>query len=320
MEYMTVKISYILPINCSTRQTVEGIMGLISGVTTDVARGYTTTLITPNTVSDSIKESITAKELPASVVVISPEARARLLQARDEPISAEQQEKNLKALAELKSSGQGPSVNLGYALFNDPNTSWDASTLSPLLSMTADNTQSAMDDFAAALHQVLAEGQVGRGRYDNSDTAEAMALTLTQSKLHKLIEKYVSGDNQKQATGIADQMINVKVAIRNSAMLSGAQDTLTLAMRYGTRDMQDSARDDLKRFESGTARPQVELNGMMKAMNPGSDMNAVFSAFAAIIHTTPNPGNAAQPSIDGALKQLDIYRQQWQAFTEKYAS
>ncbi|MGJ0480285.1 hypothetical protein [Pantoea agglomerans] len=295
-------------------------MGLISGVTTDVARGYTATLITSNTVSDSIKESITAKELPASVVVISPEARARLLQARDEPISAEQQEKNLKALAELKSSDQGPSVNLGYALFNDPNTSWDASTLSPLLNMTADNTQSAMDDFAAALHQALIEGQVGRGQYDNSDTAEAMALTLTQSKLHTLIDKYVSGSHQQQATHIADQMINIKVAIRTSAMLSGAQDTLTLAMHYGTRDMQNSARDNLKAFENGTARPQVELNGMMKAMNSGSDTDSVFSTFASIIRATPNPGNAAQSSIDTALKQLDIYRQQWQAFTEKYAS
>lgn len=295
-------------------------MGLISGVTTDVARGYTTTLITPNTVSDSIKESLTAKELPASVVVISPEARARLLQARVEPISAEQQEKNLKALAELKSSDQGPSVNLGYALFNDPNTSWDASTLSPLLSMTADNTQSTMDDFAAALHQVLAEGQVGRNQYDNSDTAEAMALTLTQSKLHTLIDKYVSGSHQQQATHIADQMINIKVATRNSAMLLGAQDTLTLAMRYGTRDMQDSARNNLKAFENGTARPQVELNGMMKAMNSGSNTDSVFSTFASIIRATPNPGNAAQSSIDSALKQLDIYRQQWQAFTEKYAS
>jgi len=295
-------------------------MGLISGISTDVARGYSTTLITPNTASDSIKESITAKALPASVVVISPEARARLLHARDEPIAAEQQEKNLKALAELKSSGQGPSINLAYALFNDPNTSSDASTLSPLLSMTADKTQSTMDDFAAALHQVLVEGQVGRGQYDNSDTAEAMALTLTQSKLHKLIEKYVSGDNQKQATGIADQMINVKVAIRNSAMLSGAQDTLTLAMRYGTRDMQESARDNLNNFESGTARPQVELNSMMVALNSGGNTDAVFSAFAAIISATPNPGNAAQSSIDGALKQMDIYRQQWQAFTEKYAS
>ena len=295
-------------------------MGLISGVTTDVARGYSATLITPNTVSDSIKESLTEKALPASVVVISPEARARLLQARDEPISAEQQEKNLKALAELKSSDQGASVNLGYALFNDPNTSWDASTFKPLLSMTADNTQSSMDDFAAALHQVLAEGQVGRNQYDNSDTSEAMSLTLTQSKLHTLIEKYVSGSHQQQATRITDQMINVKVAIRNSAMLSGAQDMLTLAMNYGTRDMQDSARDNLKAFENGTARPQVELNGMMKAMNSGSDMNTVFSAFAAIIRATPNPGNAAQPSIDSALKQLNVYRQQWQAFTEKYAS
>lgn len=48
-------------------------MGLISGIITDVAREYSTTLITPNTASDNIKENLTAKALPASVVVISPE-------------------------------------------------------------------------------------------------------------------------------------------------------------------------------------------------------------------------------------------------------
>lgn len=295
-------------------------MGLINGVTTEVARGYLATLTVTNRSENTTKETITGKELPASVVVISPEARARLVQAIAEPITAEQQAKNSEELAKTKLSGQGPSVNLGYALFNDPYTSWDARTFTPLLSMTAANTQTAMDEFAAALHEVLAEGQVGRNQYDNSDTSEAMALTLTQSKLHKLIEKYVSGDNQKQANEIADEMISVKVAIRERQTLLGAQDTLALAMRHGTRDMQESAHDYLSQVKSATARPQVELAGMMEAMKSGRDMDSVFSTFADLIRATPNPDNKAQPSIDGALSQLEVYRQQWQAFTEKYAS
>jgi len=61
---------------------------------------------------------------------------------------------------------------------------------------------------------VLAEGQVGQNQYDNSDTSEAMAITLTQVKLHKLIEKYVPDDKREQATGIVDEMIDGKVAFR----------------------------------------------------------------------------------------------------------
>ncbi len=59
---------------------------------------------------------------------------------------------------------------------------------------------------------------------------------------------------------------------------------------------------------------------MMEAMKSGRDMDSVFSTFAELIRATPNPDNKAQPSIDGALSQLEVYRQQWQAFTEKYAS
>jgi len=57
---------------------------------------------------------------------------------------------------------------------------------------------------------------------------------------------------------------------------------------------------------------------MFEATKLGSDMNAIFSVFADAIHSTPNPGNKAQPSINDALKQLEVYRQQWQTFADKY--
>lgn len=293
-------------------------MGSITGVTEGEARAYfanTTTTSTP-----VATETITGKALPASEVVISNEARERLVQATAEPVTSDQQNTNYTELLASKFSNQGPSVDLGYALFNDPYTSWDASTFIPLLNMTDDNTQTAMDDFASALHEVLADGQVGRNQYDNSDTSEAMALTLTQAKLHTLIDKYVSADNQTQANDIVDEMINGKVAIREQNMLQGAKDMLNIATRYGTDETQAGARDYLEQVESGTARPQVELAGMMEAMKSGNDMDSVFSTFADLILATPNPGNAAQTSIDAAMKQLDVYKQQWQAFSEKYAS
>lgn len=294
-------------------------MGVISGVTDSVARGYiATTAVEAATSSQT--ESITGKTLPASVVVISPEARERLAQAViAEPVTAEQQAENSKDLLASKSANQTPSMNLGYALFNDPQTNWDARTFSPLLKMTADNTQASMDSFAAALHQVITDGQVGRNQYDNSDTSEAMALTLTQAKLHKLVEKYVSPDNQQQATDIVDAMIDDKIAFREERTLLSAQGTLDMANQYGTRAMQADARDYLEQVKSGTARPQLELAAMMAATTLSKNMEAAFSAFADVINNTPNPDKMAQSSIEGGLKQLDVYRQQWDDFYKKLA-
>lgn len=294
-------------------------MGVISGVTDNVARGYIVTTAVEAATSPQT-ESITGKTLPGTVVKISPEARERLAQAViEKPITREQEADNSQALLASKSASQTPSINLGYALFNDPQTSWDARTFSPLLNMTADNTQTSMDNFSAALHQVLTDGQVGNNQYDNSDTSEAMALTLTQAKLHKLVEKYVSPDNQQQANGIVDAMIDDKIAFREERTLQGAQASLDIAKRYGTSAMQAKARDYLNQVTSGTARPQVELATMMSASKLSQNMESAFSAFADVINATPNPDKQGQPSIEGALKQLDVYRQQWQDFYNKLA-
>jgi len=315
--FFTVKICYILPINYSINQTVEGIMVLINGLTDGVANSYVASGAIKSSSGDNT-ESITGKRLPDTVVIISQEARDRLMQVVTEPVSAEQQDKTLNDLLASRSAHQGPTFNLGYALFNAPYTNWDARTFRPLLDMTTDNTQASMDEFAGALHQVLAEGQVGQNQYDNSDTSEAMAITLMQVKLHKLIEKYVPDDKRKQATGIVDEMIDGKVAFREERTLLGAQQRLDIAHQYGTREIVADARDYLTQVKSGSARPQNELARMFEATKSGSDMNAIFSVFADVIRSTPNPDNKAQPSIDDALKQLEIYRQQWQAFADKY--
>jgi len=315
--FFSVKICYILPINYSINQTVEGIMVLINGLTDGVANSYVASGAIKSSSGDNT-ESITGKRLPDTVVIISQEARDRLMQVVAEPVSAEQQDKTLNDLLASRSAHQGPTFNLGYALFNDPYTNWDARTFRPLLDMTTDNTQASMDEFAGALHQVLAEGQVGQNQYDNSDTSEAMAITLTQVKLHKLIEKYVPDDKRKQATGIVDEMIDSKVAFREERTLLGAQQRLDIAHQYGTREIVADARDYLTQVKSGSARPQNELARMFEATKSGSDMNAIFSVFADVIRSTLNPDNKAQPSIDDALKQLEVYRQQWQAFADKY--
>ena len=294
-------------------------MVLINGRNDGVTNSYVaTSTLKPS--SKINKDSITGKTLPDTVVVISQEARDRLMQVVAEPVSAEQQDKNLKDIMAIRSANQGPTFNLGYPLFNDPNTNWDARTFRPLLDMTAENTQTSMDDFAGALHQVLSEGQVGRNQYDNSDTSEAMALTLTQVKLHKLVEKYIPEDKREQATGLVYDMINDKVTFREERTLTGAQQMLDIAHQYGTSEIVADARNYLNQVKNGTARPQTELARMMGATTSGSDMNAVFSTFADVIRATPNPDNKAQPSIDDALKQLEVYRQQWQAFADKYVS
>lgn len=295
-------------------------MGVISGVSSDVAAGYgaTSTSVQETAVSSSpttsVREDITGKTLPSAVVTLSSEAMDTLTRAvQDNPrefVRAEQEDSNLKNMLSSKTAGQAPTLNLGNAALSDPYVSSDIITLKPLLGMLTENTQAGLDSFVSQLHQVLRDGVVGQNQFDNSDTSEAMALTLTQAKLHKLVEKYASTDNRQEANGIVDNLIDKKVAQREETTMSLAQDTLDIAKRYGTQRYVADATSYLAQLKQGTARPQTELASMMSATKNSTNMDDVFSVFTDIINATPNSDKASE-SMQGALKQLEVYRSQW---------
>lgn len=103
-------------------------MGLIKRAVEDTARGYLATLTATKASAGSVKETLTGKDSPACVGVMSPEARDRLAQAIAEPIPAAQRGKNIRGLADIKSYSPGPSGNSGYALFNALYTRRDGRT------------------------------------------------------------------------------------------------------------------------------------------------------------------------------------------------
>lgn len=296
-------------------------MGVISGVSSDAAAGYgaTSTSVQETAVSSpttSLREDITGKTLPSAVVTLSSEAMDTLTRAvQDDPrgfVSAEQEDSNLKNMLSSKTASQAPTLNLGNAALS-PYVSSDIITLKPLLGMLTENNQAGLDSFVSQLHQVLRDGVVGQNQFDNSDTSEAMALTLTQAKLHKLVEKYVSTDNRQEANGIVDNLIDKKVAQREETTMSLAQDTLDIAKRYGTQRYVADATSYLAQLKQGTARPQTELASMISATKNSTNMDDVFSVFTDIINATPN-SDKASASMQGALKQLEVYRSQWNSF------
>lgn len=87
-------------------------MGLIKRAVEDTARGYLATLTATKASAGSVKETLTGKDSPACVVVMSPEARDRLAQAIAEPIPAAQRGKNIRGLADIKSYSPGAARQL----------------------------------------------------------------------------------------------------------------------------------------------------------------------------------------------------------------
>lgn len=107
-------------------------------------------------------------------------------------------------------------------------------------------------------------------------------------------------------------MISVNVTIHVRQMLPGAQESQTITTRHRAHERQGKARDYLNEVESGTAWPQVELTGMMKAMKSGKLYGLCIQRFCW--PDTSDSVNSAKVSIDCALKQMDVYHQHWQAF------
>ncbi|CUU26197.1 hypothetical protein EM595_p0501 (plasmid) [Duffyella gerundensis] len=265
-------------------------------------------------------DEITGKSVAASSsVMLSAEALSRLQQETHDsgsPTTSEAKQGTLATQVNRLALLQPQALpDLGSPLYNDPYTADDATALNSLLFMTDGNSQKTLDDFSTAMHQVLRDGVVGLNRYDSSDTAEAMSLSLTEAKLYKLVEKYIPADRQQQASGYVDALIGSKIAFREAVHLQLAQGTLETAQQHGTAAYIADAQRYLDELHQGNARPQKELNIMRDATQHADNMDNAFQTFTTVINATPH-ADQAQESIKAALAQLEVYRNQWQAFTQ----
>ncbi|WP_437610802.1 hypothetical protein [Erwinia sp. V71] len=228
-------------------------------------------------------------------------------------LSKEEREASLRQVAAMRFIYQQPVRDLSVDTSSDPFTAEDAATLAPLLDMTTDTD--SINVFATALNKVLRENNANADNIDNSDTSQAVSLAMTQAKLNKLVEKYVSSDNQQQAGAIVTTLMNSKFTEREDVQKDLAQATLKIAQKYGSADHIAQAESYLQQVEQGTSRAQQELTQILQITAQSSNMDEAFAGFAAIVKSN----GFDSTSQNNVLKQLDAYQAQWQSFIQSLA-
>lgn len=270
---------------------------------------------TQNSTSTS-EASVWQKTLPAAVVTISQETVSRVLNTPAEqiqPASREEAEASARQISALRFIYQQPVRDLSVNATSDPFTAEDAATLAPLLEMSGD--ADSVDVFAGALNKVLRENNANAANIDNSDTSQAISLALTQAKLNKLVEKYVSSDQQPQAGKIVATLMNSKFIERGEVQKELAQATLKIAQKYGSADHIAQAQNYVQQVEQGTSRAQKELTQILQITTQSASMDDAFDSIAALVKN--NAFDTA--SKNNVLKQLDVYKSQWRDLIQSLA-
>ncbi|MFS2223982.1 hypothetical protein [Pantoea sp. B65] len=255
------------------------------------------------------------KDQSSAVVAISPEAVNRLKQTSSEtekpPLSEEQQQENSRKINELKLVSPPVIPATSADFYNDVLSPDDAVGVSSLLGLARDSTQSSLDKFTAALHKVLSEGTAAANLYDNSDISKAMAISLTEAKLHKLVDKYIDSGSRDLANTIVDTLIGHQVASREQSSLQLAQAALTVAGKSGDGKQIADVKAYISRLEQDNSHQQQQLAAMQNVTQHGDNMDEAFATFSAMIDTQTE---ATTQNINGMRKQLEAYKAQWQAF------
>ncbi len=260
--------------------------------------------------------SVWQKRLPAAVVPLSQETVNRILNTpadQLQPVSKEEAAANARQVSALKFIYQQPVRDLSVNAASAPFTAEDAATLAPLLEMTGESD--SVDVFAGALNKVLRETNASAGNIDNSDTSQAVSFALTQARLNKLVEKYVSSDQQPQAGNIVATLINSKFIERGEVQKELAQATLKIAQKYGSADHIAQAKNHVQQVEQGTSQAQKELTQILQITTQSASMDDAFDSIAGLVKS--NPFDAV--TKNNVLKQLDIYRQQWRDLIQSLA-
>lgn len=270
----------------------------------------------PHNSTPTSDASVWQKPLPAAVVTLSPETVSRIQNTpadQMQPVSKEQAEANARQVSALRFIYQQPVRDLSVDAASDPFTAGDAATLAPLLEMSG-NTDS-VNVFAGALNKVLRENNANAANIDNSDTSQAVSLALTQAKLNKLVEKYVSRDQQPQAGNIVATLMNSKFVERGEVQTELAQATLKIAQKYGSADHIAQAQNYVQQVEQGTSRAQKEQTQILQIITQSASMDDAFDTIAGLVKN--NTFETA--SKNNVLKQLDVYQSQWRDLIQSLA-
>lgn len=261
--------------------------------------------VMPATRQDTVR-ALTGKEteLPDSVEVrLSQEA---MDQAKEQlpPPTKEEQEAAEKQMLTLRNQSMarafsGPSLASDF--YGDPATANDAARFVNFFQHSAVTA----DDMADALHTALTSPS-NNGDY----TTNAMDLALTQEKLNKVVENYVSADYQEEASAFVAQFISDKSTQADQMTRVALSQATKLAQSLGDREQARHHQEAAAQLTEGTHSSQVVRSEMLNLTATSSDSEVWFSSMSNWV----NENRALPYVMDIEQNHIGALRAQWQTF------
>ncbi|MGY5955767.1 DUF5610 domain-containing protein [Kosakonia sp. BK9b] len=253
------------------------------------------------------KEIVTERSI---AVTFSAEALARGMEGHTPP-TKEQIEETTRAVAATRNNNiaattrGGPS--LASAFYGDPATANDAVRFIDFFQ----HSTVAADDMANALHQAMTSPEVS-GDY----TTNAMDLALTQAKLNKVVQQYVSADYQQQASDFVAQFIREKADQADQQTRVVLTQAATLAQSLGDSGQAQHHQEAIAQLSAGTHASQTVRNEMLQLTAGSKDSDVWFTQLNDRVNASPS-----LPYISEMEKShISALQQQWQSFVNNVSA
>lgn len=238
-------------------------------------------------------------------VSISREAMEQAKEQLPSPAKEEQDgtEKMMLALRNQSMPRISSDSGLTSDFYSDPATAIDAARFVDFFQ----HSTVAADDMADALHKALTSPS------DNGDyTTNAMDLALTQGKLNKVVEHYISADYQEEASAFVSQFINEKSTQADQMTKVALSQATKLAQSLGDREQARHHQDAAAQLADGIHSSQVVRNEMLNLTGTSSDSEEWFSSMSNWV----NENRALPYIIDIEKSHIGALKAQWQTFVE----
>lgn len=262
----------------------------------------------PATRQETVR-ALTGKEVAQTdsvAVNISQEAMEQAKENLPPPPTKEEREATEKAVLAMRNESMartpsGPSLASDF--YGDPATANDAVRFLDFFQ----HANVAADDMADALHKALTSPS------DNGDyTTNAMDLALTQGKLNKVVERYISSDYQEEASAFVTQFISDKSAQADQLTKVVLSQATKLAQSLGDREQARHHQDAIAQLAEGTHSSQVARKEMLSLTATSGDSEAWFSSMSNWVKE-----NRSLPYvIDIETSHMGALKAQWQTFVD----
>ncbi|MGK9174715.1 hypothetical protein KXR87_16070 [Yokenella regensburgei] len=235
-------------------------------------------------------------------------SREAMEQAKEQPTppTKEEQDAAARAMQALRNQAMartpgGPS--LASEFYGDPATANDAVRFLDFFQ----HATVAADAMAEALHSALTSPS------DSGDyTTNAMDLALTQGKLNKVVETWISADYHQEARAFVSQFIDEKSAQADQLSKVALSQATKLAQSLGDREQARHHQDAVAQLAEGTHSSQRVRNEMLNLTATSSDSELWFSSMSQWV----NDHRALPYMADIEKNHIGALKAQWQTFVD----